>query len=108
MHLVTCPTSSDNVFNLCFYNGSELIKTTFGGTYGYGYGVVLRIGTVEHNIRSTSALYNDVKIVTLLINVSDQVGIRHEIQNNGQIRKTISLAIHADTQIYNNDYVPIY
>ena len=106
--LVSCPKSSFGVFNLCFYDDGELIKTTSGDPYGYGYKVVLKIDSTETEIESTMQTINDIKISTLLINISDQVGIRHIISNVGNITKKISVAVHADIQIYDNDIVPIY
>ena len=92
----------------CFLDNGTYVKTTYGDKYGYGYGVVLKIGTSAINITSNSSIYKNVRIKTQLINISDQVGIVHTIHNMGKTSQTVSAAIHADTQIYNNDRVQIY
>lgn len=108
IQLVSCTKADSGVFNLCFYDNGELIKTTSGEVHGNGYGVVLKIDSNEYEIISTSQTIDNIKIVTLLVNISDHVGIRHIISNSGDVEKTISIAVHADIQIYEEDCVPIY
>ena len=106
-YLTACPPDGA-VFNLCFLENGQFIKTTCCGTYGYGYFMVLMVDGVTYDVSSPSERYADIQITTLMLNMSGEVAMQHILENKGTRTKRCSLAIHADTQIYTNDRVPIY